>query len=218
MTTRTATEDEALSGDGLHGRSLDTFRAASRRLMADLYDQRVMSNLMRPAYVEFMIAVILGKGWRLVSADWAGWDLENAQGARLEVKQSAARQTWTDRSSLAGRPGRGVFDIAVRRGYWREGGFEYVELDGRRPADLFIFAWHPVEALEQADHRDPAQWQFFVVPEDQLPPQQKTIGLGGVQRLAEPSLEKDLPERVGAALSGLKRLKVHLERPSGASG
>lgn len=113
---------------------------------------------MRPVYVEFMIAVILGEGWRLVSADWAGWDLENAQGARVEVKQSAARQTWTDRA----------------------------------PADLFVFAWHRIDALDEADHRSVAQWQFFIVPEDRLPPQQKTIGLSGVRKLAEPARRSGL--------------------------
>jgi hypothetical protein len=204
--------DSALGGNGLHGMSLDIFNAASRRLMAEPYDKRIMSNLMRPAYVEFMIAVILGDGWRLVSADWAGWDLENDRGARIEVKQSAARQTWTDRASLGGRATRGIFDIKVRRGYWREGGFEYVELDGRRAADVFIFAWHPFEALEHADHRDAAQWHFYIVPEGRLPPQQKTIGLTAVRQLAEQCSAENIAEGICAALGNLTGLKVDLER------
>jgi hypothetical protein len=36
-------------------------------------------------------------------------------GARLKVKPSAARQTWTGRASLQGRATRGSFDIASAR-------------------------------------------------------------------------------------------------------
>jgi len=208
-------------GDGLNGRSLTIFEAAAAQLLANLYDQRIMSNLIRPSYVEFMIAVILRDSWHLVSADWAGWDLENGQGARVEIKQSAARQTWTDRASLQGRLTRGVFDIKVRGGYWKEGGSQYVELNGRRPADLFIFAWHPVDALGQADHRDAAQWRFFVVPEDKLPPAQKTIGLTSVQRLSNACSAETIGEAVSAALCDLPELKVHIEdesKPGIASG
>jgi hypothetical protein len=38
-------------------------------------------------------SVALGGDGPLVSADWSGWDLQHKDGARLEVKPSAARQT-----------------------------------------------------------------------------------------------------------------------------
>lgn len=65
-------------------------------LARDLFDRPVMSNLARPLYVERLVARALLLAWRYVGSDWAGWDLESEAGARLEVKQSAARQTWTD--------------------------------------------------------------------------------------------------------------------------
>ena len=62
-------------------------------IAADLYDRPIITNNIRPHYVERMIVRALGDGWTLVSADWSGWDIESATGVRVEVKQSAVRQT-----------------------------------------------------------------------------------------------------------------------------
>jgi hypothetical protein len=64
-------EHPPLNGHGLNGKSLEIFQKAFKRL-CDRYDQRLISNDIRSCYVEFMIATILGEGWRVVSADWAG--------------------------------------------------------------------------------------------------------------------------------------------------
>lgn len=70
-------------------------------VIRDLFDQPVISNLYRPHYVERMVAFSLGGGFRLASADWAGWDVESAKGVRIELKQSAAWQIW---SNATGEP------------------------------------------------------------------------------------------------------------------
>jgi hypothetical protein len=75
-------------------------------------------------------------------------------GARLEAKPSAARQTWTGRAGLEGRATCGSFDIGERKGYWVEGDKQHVAWEGRL-ADLFVFAWHPVIDPARVDHRDP---------------------------------------------------------------
>ena len=63
-----------------------------------------MSNLTRPIYVEGLVSLLLGNRWKYLG-DWDGWDLERDDGKRLEVKQSAARQPWTDRpGGMAVRP------------------------------------------------------------------------------------------------------------------
>jgi hypothetical protein len=51
-----------------------------------------------------------------------------------------------------------------------------------RPADLFVFAWHPVIDPARVDHRDPWPWLFFVVPEHALPVRQKRLGLTLIER------------------------------------
>lgn len=187
-------------------RSRAVFDEAIRRLVRDRYDRPVMSNLVRPYYVEYLVAIALGPGWRLVSGDWSGWDLEDPRGARVEVKQSAALQTWSGRAaSMAGRTTRGSFDIAVRKGYYTEGGVEHVAVTDR-PADLYVFAWHPIVDPTRADHRDPLQWRFFVVPAHELPPQ-RTIGLAGVERRCRSVAFEALAQAVSDALACLPVLK-----------
>jgi len=151
------------------------------QIIGDLFDQPVIGNLYRPHYVERMIALALGEGFELVSADWAGWDIQSSGGVRIEIKQSAAWQTWTGRPSLGGRTTIGVYDIAPKTGYWSDGGSQWTAKRGR-PADLYIFAWHPVTEPDTVDHRNPAQWLFYVVPTAELPAKQNTIRQSVVAR------------------------------------
>ena len=66
-----------------------------RSLVGSVY-QALINNAERGAYVEHMIVLAL-EGWEL-TWPWASWDLQHrGDGARIEVKQSAARQTWHKR-------------------------------------------------------------------------------------------------------------------------
>ncbi len=131
-------------------------RSVIADLAAELFDRPVMGNLARPAYVERLVARSLLPTWRHVGSDWASWDLESEAGARLEVKQSAVRQSWTEGPARLGKPTRAVFDVAQRTGYFTDGGSRWVP-GACRPADLYLFAHHPVFDLQQVDHRDPDQ-------------------------------------------------------------
>jgi hypothetical protein len=142
------------------------------QIIRDLFDQPVISNLYRPHYVERMIALALGEAFELVSSDWSGWDIESRDGIRIEVKQSAAWQTWSE--ATGAKPSSGVFDISARTGHWADGGARWVPEEGRQ-AHLYIFAWHPVTKTDKVNHRDPAQWSFYVVLAADLPADQKTI-------------------------------------------
>lgn len=60
------------------------------RLAARIFDQPLIANEYRSAFVEAMIEPFLGPfGWRYVGDGWSGWDFEHSSGSRLEVKQSA---------------------------------------------------------------------------------------------------------------------------------
>ena len=150
--------------DVMHNRVLE--------MLIRRYDQRIMNNVQRGDYVECMIATALGPDWRLTSEegwDWAAWDSEHtASETRLEIKQSAARQSW-DRGSDTPRRNPG-FDIRPRKGYWPKDGGPWVT-DPGRPADVYVFAWHG-EADELADHRDATQ----------------SLGLGGFVGANPPNL------------------------------
>lgn len=149
-----------------------------------LFNVPIMSNLYRPHYVEHMIAIGLGEGFQLMSGDWGGWDIDGQQGKhrlRIEIKQSAALQTWTNHPSRGGKLTRGSFDIAPRTGYFDESGAVWVPDPGRH-AEIYILAWHPITDETKADHRDPAQWLFFIIPTNELPPDQKTISRTVVEK------------------------------------
>ena len=189
-------------------------KALHRRILTTLmrrYDTPVINNIHRADYVECLVVFALGSDWSLTWAngwDWAAWDCQHASGARLEVKQSAARQSW-DREALAPRR-TPSFDIAPRTGYWTQDGSRWVDSPGR-PADLYVIAWHDERRSGHADHRDPNQWLFFVVAEQDLPTDGKNIGLAGLKEIVSPHRFADLKRAVESACPGRASLKAALE-------
>ena len=138
------------------------------------YDQPVMNNVHRAEYVEALVALALrDSGWTR-TAPWGAWHFENESGVRLKLKHSAAVQSWGG----GGAQDSPRFDIAPGKGYWddEEGG--WVESPGRH-ADIYVFAWHGGTG-ETTDQRDPASWEFYVIPERDLP-KQKSIALPAIR-------------------------------------
>ncbi len=185
-------------------------RLVSERLVERVYDRALIGNVERGGYVECMIELALSEvlpPWTL-TATWDAWDLEQREtGARIEVKQSAALQTWTGPQRSSATPS---FDIAARSGYYPNGGSDWLALEQpQRFADVYIMAWHGATDADLVDHRLPDQWEFYVVCSDDLPAGQKTISLNPLRELAtEPCSFDELAERVQAVLSGIERLKV----------
>ena len=115
-----------------------------QKLVDTFYGNRLINNVDRGHYVESMIALVLGKQWcpTAVARGWAPWDFERDDGARMEVKQSAALQPWSLYADAPqSRPA--TFDIAFRKEAWTKGG-DYAPYCPGRPADVYIFSWHPI--------------------------------------------------------------------------
>ncbi len=176
------------------------------------YSQPLLDNVYRGDYVETLILFALGDGWNPVGG-WVSWDLESDAGVRLEVKQSAALQTWGQRYRKEDSKERPPsFDIAPRTGYHTDSTEEakWVDLpDGEsaRFADIYILAWHPETNPHIADHRRAEQWHFFVVPEHQLP-DQKTISLNPLQKLTAAVAYDQLSAKIAAVAAELPYLKA----------
>ena len=165
------------------GATLETPERTRQRLAERLFGQPIIQNQFRSTYVEAMIEPYLTKaGWRFVGSDWNGWDFQRDE-KRLEVKQSAAVQSWSFGRETLTRPS---YDIATRTGYFENGGADWVSHEGR-PAHVYIFAWHGVRpsaplkmhSASPVDHRNPSQWDFHVVAERSLP-DQRTISLASL--------------------------------------
>jgi len=150
------------------------------RLASRIFDQPLIGNQYRSAFIEAMIEPYLAPfGWSYTGDNWSGWDFERSDGSRLEVKQSAAKQTWSAPRNLQTR---GAFDIAARTGYFDDTGFNAIS---GRSAQTYVFAWNPVYGPD-TDHRNPDQWEFYVVPATLLPVGQRTIVLSKIKKLAAP--------------------------------
>jgi hypothetical protein len=143
------------------------------------FGKPLITNVLRSIIVETFVAAALPDEWDWCAADYAPCDFRHRDGIRLEVKQSAALQSWAS----AGRVSRSIFDIAPRTGQWLDGGTKWVPGVGRN-ADIYVFAHHPVTD-QSADHCDPMQWNFYVVLASELP-ERRTISLNGLTRLYTP--------------------------------
>ena len=144
------------------------------RLVKSVYNQCLINNAERGVYVEHMIALALEEMQWCLTWPWASWDLQHPDGARIEVKQSAARQSWHE---VTPPPPHSAVRFGINKpsqSYFSEDG-KNVKTLRQRQADLYVFAWHPEKGLKndrrllRADHRRPDQWKFFVVPEKCLP-------------------------------------------------
>ena len=148
-----------------------------RHLVSQVFDKPLLTNVHRSLVVEAIVALALGEEWNWLGG-YSTVDFQHRKGSRLELKQSAAKQSWHKGS---GRPSKAVFDIAIRRRVWDNAKESYVE-NLVRHADVYVFAHNP-EVGDGADHRDPMQWEFYPVPVSTLPPQ-KSISLSRIQRFS----------------------------------
>ena len=194
-----------------------THKPIIERLVERVYGHPLINNVERGAYVEHMIELALGKPWHL-TPPWDSWDLEHRQSlARIEIKQSAARQPWHTRRPRESPPTRASFSIKKPSTvYWADG-TERKTRSPQRHADLYVFAWHPMEDWNTADHRRPDQWEFFVAAETNLPqprePKAMTISIEHLQRLekrsdAEQGDHEKVQAMVAKVLNSLERLKA----------
>ena len=166
---------------------------ALARLVARLYGQPIIRNVLRGELVEQFVLDALGDDW-LAAGDWEAWDIQSADGQhRIQVKQSAARQSWSDVDCKASNA---RFSIKGSMA-WTEAGGWAGEIS--RQATLYILAWHPfVDA--SADHRDPEQWEFYMISSSQLP-EQKSLGLNAMKTLCSRSTVGELSRSLAALIA-----------------
>jgi hypothetical protein len=134
-----------------------------------VFGKPLINNVFRGHLVEAIVSLALGPTWKWCSEDYSSWDFENGAGIKLEVKQSAKKQSWVVTGQT---PSPAQFDIAARKIHWEQG--KRVEANARA-ANIYIFAFHPLDGAD-ADHRDPFQWEFYVVASKRLP-HAKTVRL-----------------------------------------
>jgi hypothetical protein len=147
-----------------------TCETIKSRFFNEAFADPLMDNTMRGYWCEFMLAEALGESCKTVGLGWHPWDLQigdesEAYPARLriQVKNSARLQPWNRQT---GKVSNCKYSLK-----WRKRP-EYFEIDNPNVpcepegfmCDLYILCHHPVEDFKIADHRDPQQWRFYVLP------------------------------------------------------
>lgn len=113
-----------------------------RRVAEHVYDRPLINNVERADYVECLVELIMQSAdprWCLTET-WDAWDVEHPDGARVEVKQSSALQSWSGPSS-AKTEASPRFDISIREWDWlmcSRGEYHNFPSDGRRSADVYV--------------------------------------------------------------------------------
>ena len=159
------------------------------------FGKPVLMNTHRAIVAEAIVARALGDCWRHCAADWHAFDFERADGVALEVKQSAAKQSWTKNGD---KPSKVRFDIAERkRAYLND---RWINIR-KRWANIYVFAYQPCTTAD-TDHRDPHQWLFYVARESDLPIQ-NSLSLNRVIQFSRPSNFDDLDKIVNSVSHSL---------------
>lgn len=164
-----------------------------------VFGRPLVTNVLRGHVVEAMIALALEPEWKWCAEDYSSWDFERGDGLRLEVKQSAARQSW----AVTDKPSACSFDIAERKGRWE--GATWID-DVGRSAQLYVLAHHPIADIS-ADHRDPGQWHFYVIPTALLPATRR-LSLAAARGLAPASTFSELADAVAAVAADCQHAGV----------
>lgn len=152
---------------------LPTVAEVTERFVQDHLGGMVLANTIRGLFLESMLSLILKQSWQYVGGSYMGWDFEDARQVRLEVKQTAYRQTWTkdDAPQSKSQP----FSIRRKRAVYNSKLGRRVSVETPyRLADIYLFARH-TDRTTEADQRDPHGWEFAVVAEHELPARADTI-------------------------------------------
>lgn len=194
---------EANVSDQENSGSTFTVSDAVSKVAETTFGSPLINNVLRGHLAEAIIALALEPEWEWCSGDYSSWDFQSrSKGTRLEVKQSAAKQSWELHPDS--KPSAPRFDIAERSGRWETDG-SFVAEPGRA-AQIYIFAYHPV-IDESADHRHPCQWNFYVTPTSSLP-STKSKGLRSLSDLSVKCGINGLARAVNAAEEGVIRASL----------
>ena len=121
----------------------------------------LVMNTTRGILAEFIVAKALGIPTDGVREEWASFDLKTSEGLCVEVKSCAYIQSWTQ-SKLSTIQ----FVVPKRLGWDPDTG--QTETKPQRHADVYVFALLAHQDKATIDPLNLAQWQFWVVPTQEL--------------------------------------------------
>ncbi len=168
----------------------EPFRDGSEHLDFDLLSfwqwssSDVLSNATRGVLAEYLVARALGIGNEGVRDEWAAYDLETADGLKVEVKSAAYLQSWNQRDFSR-------ISFMVRKTLAWDPDTNRQSTVPTRQADVYVFALLAHRDKKSVEPMDVSQWRFYVLPTavlDGRTRSQHSITLPTLERLSDGAL------------------------------
>lgn len=121
-------------------------------------------NTIRGFLVEFLVAQAVG-ATAPHRVEWAPFDIEGADGTRIEVKATAYLQSWVSPKLTTPRWDFKTVDSAIS---WDADSGKEIPIDPIDRADVWVFALQTCQIPNEYDPLDIDRWEFRVVPHVQL--------------------------------------------------
>jgi hypothetical protein len=121
----------------------------------------LLNNTTRGVLAEFLVASAVEIPTSGVRDPWAAYDLETADGLKIEVKSAAHLQSWAQK-----RPSVIIFNVPKTRA-WSPDTNELAS-ESARQADVYVFAVLAHQDKATVNPLDISQWQFFVLSSQAL--------------------------------------------------
>lgn len=152
----------------------------------------ILTNNLRGIFAEFLVASAIGSLTQS-RIEWDAYDLI-FKGKKIEVKSSAYIQAW-----YRGKPSKISFSIGNKKEFDYE--TNTYSPDASRHADIYVFCLLKEQDPTIINPLDTSQWEFYIVPTKTLNekfPQQKSLTLGSLQKVAKPILYSDMKKVISS--------------------
>jgi hypothetical protein len=121
-------------------------------------------NLARGYLVEYLVARALMDP-APARVGWGPWDVQGADGTRVEIKTCGRLQSWT--TNALSTPTWTFKSVRADR-VWSDTAGAYISVDPTTRVHVWVFALHIAEDPERYEPLDLDQWEFRVIPHREL--------------------------------------------------
>lgn len=149
---------------------------------------------MQEYIAEFIVGKALGIDEPMNRDGWTLWDI-NYAGKHIEVKETSYYHSWQDKYAGGQISRQRTFSIQPAYSDYKNPDSEL-----KRQNDIYVFCLNTGDNEEESYPLDMANWEFYVVPtsviNESCTPEQKSISLGKVRKLAQMTRFEDLKSAI----------------------
>jgi hypothetical protein len=139
----------------------------------------ILSNATRGRFAEFIVATATNIEKSALRDEWSAYDLDTADGIKLEIKSAAYIQSWFQRTLSK-------ISFSIKPALYWDGKTNKLSAEKRRHADVYVFCLLHHTDKQTIDPLNLNHWEFYVVATKELNEytrSQYSITLKSLQRL-----------------------------------